>query len=130
MVVPHIWPIRIYYEDTDCGGIVYHTGYLRFAERARTEMLRQMGIDQSVLLSEQGIAFAVREISVKYIKPARLDDELEVRTELKELSKTRITLVQNLYRDKTHLTEILVEIICITTDGKPLRLPEDIFSCV
>ena len=78
----HIFPLRVYYEDTDAGGIVYYANYLRFAERARTEYLRSVGADHQTLLAEDGIAFTVRQCSVDYMSPAFLDDPLEVHTRL------------------------------------------------
>ena len=79
-VTAHVYPVRVYYEDTDAGGVVYHSNYLRFAERARTELLREAGIDHVTLMTENGLMFAVRRCEAEYVKPARLDDALEVRT--------------------------------------------------
>src|ERR1700742_3787402 len=89
---------RVYYEDTDTGGIVYYANYLKFAERARTEVLRDLGITQRILMDEEGVAFAVRRCEVDYLVPARLDDELEVRTALRALGAASLDLDQAIYR--------------------------------
>jgi len=120
----HLHPIRVYYEDTDAGGIVYHSCYLNFAERARTEMVRELGISQQILLQE-GTAFAVRRALVDFLRPARLDDLLTVETELRAIGGASLDLDQIIRRndDGTELVRIEVRLGYITLSGRPTRLP-------
>lgn len=92
------WPIRVYYEDTDSGGVVYYANYLRYMERARTELLRSIGFEQDQLIEEQGVLFAVRNASIEYRKPARFNDELNVITSISALGKASISFRQSVYR--------------------------------
>ena len=119
----HVFPLRVYYEDTDAGGIVYYANYLRFAERARTEMLRDMGVNQSQLMAENGIAFAVRHCTVDYMKPGRLDDRLEVHTRIIEVGGGSLTAEQSVRRDGTDLVAMNLRLVCMNPDGRPTRLP-------
>ena len=118
-----IWPIRIYYEDTDAGGIVYHANYLKFAERARTEWLRALGHDHQKVLAEHGIILVVRHMEIDFKASARLDDMLEVRTETTSFGNTSIGLKQCVYRDEKLLAELKVTIVAVTKEGKAIRLP-------
>ena len=113
----HVFPVRIYYEDTDAGGIVYHTAYLRFAERARTELLRQLGY------SNRSIAFAVVDCTVRYHRPARLDDALEVRTRPIGVSGATLSLTQSIWRAGELLAAIRIRIASLGENGRPMRLP-------
>ncbi len=122
----HVWPIRVYYEDTDAAGIVYYANYLKFAERARTELLRAIGIDHSRMQSATGLAFAVRECTVDYQAPARLDDALEVHTRVLELSGAAIRAEQIVMRDSDVLVRITLRIVCLRADGRPARLPGNV----
>lgn len=122
----HVWPVRVYYEDTDAAGIVYYANYLKFAERARTEMLRAIGIDHSRMRSETGLAFAVRECSVDYRSPARLDDSIEVHTRVLGISGAAVRAEQNVIRDHDLLVRITLRIVCLRADGKPARLPQNV----
>ena len=126
----HVWPIRVYYEDTDAAGIVYYANYLKFAERARTEMLRAIGIDHSRMQSETGLAFAVRECAVDYQSPARLDEALEVHTRVLEVSGAAIRAEQNVLRGVDLLVRITLRIVCLRADGKPARLPQHVRAAV
>lgn len=120
-------PVRIYYEDTDTGGIVYYANYLKFAERARTEMLRSFGIENSTLLNEQRIAFAVKECNANFIKPAVLDDELNVITKVIEVGGASMRLIQDIFRGQEHLVAINVRLACVKIDtGQPGRLPTEV----
>lgn len=121
---PIPFSLRVYYEDTDAGGVVYYANYLKFAERARTEALRGAGIDQSALLSESGIAFVVRRASAEFLRPARLDDLLTIDTKIRDIGKVSITMHQTLRRDAEILTEIAVKIGVVGRDFRPARLPE------
>ena len=123
-VTAHVYPVRVYYEDTDAGGVVYHSNYLRFAERARTELLREAGIDHVTLLTENGLMFAVRRCEAEYVKPARLDDALEVRTRCVEATGASFWLEQLIQRAGETLVELKLRLVCLTADGRPARLPE------
>lgn len=120
---PHVLPVRVYYEDTDAGGIVYHAQYLCFAERARTEFLRTLGIGHRQLLAEENGLFAVRRAMAEFIRPARLDDALLLETWVKACRGARLYLVQNIKRDDQLLVSIDVELAYISPDMRPRRLP-------
>jgi acyl-CoA thioester hydrolase len=114
---------RVYYEDTDAGGIVYYANYLRFLERARTELLRQLGHSQHELLQE-GVAFAVRSVSADYLKPAKLDDLLVVETGIASLGRAQLTFVQQIRRDNERLLDAKIRVACIDpVRGKPMAMP-------
>jgi acyl-CoA thioester hydrolase len=119
----HRFPIRIYYEDTDAGGIVYHANYLKFAERARTEYLRSKGYDHRRILAEDKFILVVRHEEIDYQAPAKLDDLLEVRTETLEWGNTSITLKQSVYRNDKLLAELKVTIVAVSPEGKAVRIP-------
>jgi acyl-CoA thioester hydrolase len=118
----HRFPVRIYYEDTDFSGNVYHAAYLKFFERGRTEFLRDLGIHH-VELIEEGIAFAVRRMEIDFVGAARIDDLLMVETKVVETSGVRLVLEQTLLRDQTTLTTAKVLVVAIKTQGGPARLP-------
>ena len=119
----HIFPLRVYYEDTDAGGIVYYANYLRFAERARTEYLRSVGADHQTLLAEDGIAFTVRQCSVDYMSPAFLDDPLEVHTRFLEVRGASLRAEQVVKRKTDELARLNVRLACVGDDGRPRRMP-------
>ena len=124
----HIFPVRIYYEDTDAGGIVYHSNYLRFAERARTEMLRLLGLHQHQLATEDGMAFAVYKADVHYMKPAKLDDVLQVESSLTALTGASMHAHQLIRRPRPDggiddLVRFNAQVFCMSTDGRPMRIP-------
>ena len=121
-----IFPVRIYYEDTDAGEIVYYANYLKFAERARTEFLRYFGIKQSELLEKKKIAFAVRKAEADYRKPAKLDDLLEVHTRMTKLGGASLEMEQELKRDKDTLVKVKVRVACIHLEGRPVPIPSEI----
>lgn len=123
-----VFPIRVYYEDTDAAGIVYYANYLKFAERSRTEFLRQAGIDQSDLRESAGIFFAVRRAEVEYLRSARLDDVLQVSTQLVEMTHVKIDALQSIRRalpggGTEELARVLMRVVCLRTDGRPVRMP-------
>ncbi len=122
----HSFELRVYYEDTDAGGIVYHASYLRFAERARTEMLREAGFEHAKLLKETGVAFAVRNLAIQYVAPARLDDLLTVTTETVSVSGARLALLQKILRGDDMLAELRLDLACINGAGRAVRLPEGV----
>ena len=118
--------IRVYYEDTDAAGIVYYANYLRFIERGRTEFLRALGHDQNVLMQE-GIAFAVRSVSVEFLKPAKLDDLLAVETGVASLGRAQLTFAQRILRDTEWLLDAKIRVVCIDpARGKPIPMPRPI----
>lgn len=123
MTAAHILPVRVYYEDTDAGGIVYHAAYLRFAERGRTEFIRTLGVDQRSLRDETGLGFAVARLAIDYLRPARLDDRLEIHTEVARARGASADFLQTVLRDGETLARLDVRVACIDADGRPARLP-------
>ena len=122
----HRFCLRVYYEDTDFGGLVYYANYLKFIERARSEWVRSLGIDQRMLKSELGAVFTVRHLEAEYVLPAQFDDLLEVRTQIENLTAVRLILSQEVCRDKELLFKARVTLVAISASGKPLRLPAEI----
>ena len=123
----HILPIRVYYEDTDLSGVVYHANYLRFMERARTEFFRLAGVTKMAdLEAAEPTAWAIRELQIKYHAPARVDDALTVHTICTALSGARMNAVQRVTCGETLLTEARIEACIITLTGRPRRLPQHI----
>jgi len=119
------WPVRVYYEDTDAGGIVYYANYLKFFERARTEWLRAQGIGQQALLEAENAAFVVRKASVEYIAAARLDDELELRLRVAKLGRASIQFAQEAWRGGTLLSTADVKVGCVDAASmRPRSLPD------
>lgn len=123
MQSPHIFPLRVYYEDTDLAGIVYYANYLKFIERARSEWVRGLGIDQALLRAKQGIVFAVRRVEADYLRPAVFDDVLSVQTVLADLSGARLVLDQAVLRGAQTLFTARVTLVCLTAAGTATRFP-------
>ena len=115
--------VRVYYEDTDAGGVVYYANYLKFAERARTELLREIGINQTTLFSEQKILFVVRDVEMKLHKPARLDDLLTITTTIKERKNASIIFEQIISRADEKIASLNICVVCINENFKPTALP-------
>ena len=127
----HVLPIRVYYEDTDFTGIVYHASYLRFFERGRTEFLRAMGVEHGSLLTlPDPCAFAVTKLTVQFRKAARVDDALEVRTRFSQKRGVRIAAGQRILRGRELICEADVEVICIDLAGRPRRPPREVWNAV
>ena len=122
----HVFPVRVYYEDTDAGGIVYYANYLKFAERARTELLRRTGRQQFDLLRERGIGFTVRSCRAEYLAPARLDDILEVRSAVTEVLGASMRMSQGIWRGGRLLCDLRLRIAVMNRDGRPTRIPIEI----
>jgi acyl-CoA thioester hydrolase len=119
-----VWPVRVYYEDTDGGGVVYHANYLKFMERARTEWLRSLGFDQTALRNDPGVLFVVREVRLKYRKPACFNDALNVVTELSSSGRSLLEFGQTILRGEEILTEARVEVVCVDAESfKPIAIP-------
>ena len=123
------WPVRVYYEDTDAGGVVFYANYLRFFERARTEMLRSLGFEQDVLLAEQNLIFVVRSVNVDYLKPARFNDLLDVSAKIIEYKKTNFTFEQTITRQQDLLCKGEIRIACLDAQSmKPKLIPSAILE--
>ncbi|OEF50131.1 tol-pal system-associated acyl-CoA thioesterase [Enterovibrio norvegicus] len=126
---PFCWPVRIYYEDTDVGGLVYHANYIKYFERARTELLRSIGVNQQVLFKEH-TAFVVRHMDIDFIKGARFDELLTVETTVSELRRVTLTFCQNLVNsDGQVLCRTVVKVACVDSEKmKPKSIPPSIQS--
>jgi len=123
------WPIRVYYEDTDSGGVVYHSNYLNFMERARTEWLRSLGFEQDDLISNHQCIFAVHSMQLNFRRPARFNDELVVRSHLLDAVGARMEFKQKIYRDDELLCEAAVKIACLDANRfRPKSLPSFILT--
>ena len=121
----HHFPIRVYYEDTDMAGIVYYANYLRYIERARSDWVREIGIDQNAM-REDGQVFAVRRVEADYLSSARFDEELQVETSVQQVTGARLVMEQVVKRGEERLFEAVVTIVCVTETGQPARLPANI----
>jgi acyl-CoA thioester hydrolase len=119
------WPVRVYYEDTDVGGVVYYANYLRYFERARTEWLRALGFEQTDLATQFGVVFVVRSINVEYLLPARFNDALSISVELGSTGASQIVLKQRVVRGKGLLAEARVRLACVNRAAmKAVRIPK------
>ncbi|MBS3963432.1 MAG: tol-pal system-associated acyl-CoA thioesterase [Methylomonas sp.] len=126
---PFDWPVRVYYEDTDAGGVVFYANYLKFFERARTEMLRSLGFEQDVLRLEQNVIFVVRSVRVDYLKPARFNDMLNVTAKISEYTKTTLSFEQTIIRHDQTLCTGDVRIACLDAQTlKPKAIPSAILE--
>ena len=120
----HRQAIRVYFEDTDAAGIVYYANYLKFAERARTDMLRDFGVSHAEMMKRDGLVLVVRRCEIDYRKPAKLDDMLTVETEVGKLGGASVDLMQRVLRDGEVLAELKVLVVCVGKDGRPHRIPD------
>jgi acyl-CoA thioester hydrolase len=119
------WPVRVYWEDTDAGGVVYYANYLKFLERARTEWLSALGLEQDRLAEEAGVVFVVRRVEADYLKPARFNDRLSVHCVLAELNRVSLTMLQRVMRGEEVLLAAVVKVACVErTAFRPARIPE------
>jgi len=119
----HVLPLRIYYEDTDAAGIVYYANWLRFLERGRTELLRLLGHEHSALRDERGVNWVVRRCTIDYLKPARLDETIEVVTRCGELRGASLDMIQHARRGEEILVRAELVVACMGETGRPVRLP-------
>jgi acyl-CoA thioester hydrolase len=126
MATPHSMTVRVYYEDTDLAGIVYYANYLKFIERARTEWVRSLGIDQNRLKAEDGVVFAARRVEADYLRPARFDDMLTVVTTPESLAGARFVLKQDVRRGGDVLFRAIVTLVALSAAGAPTRLPAEL----
>ncbi|MFY1705975.1 tol-pal system-associated acyl-CoA thioesterase [Tritonibacter scottomollicae] len=122
----HRFPITVYYEDTDMGGVVYHANFLRFIERARSDYVRALGVDQNAM-RDTGIVWVVTRIEADYLSPARFEDELTVETNVEKSTSARLTMAQVVRRDGRELFRAVVTAVCMDMhSGKPVRLPAEL----
>lgn len=127
------WPVRVYYEDTDAGGVVYYANYLKFMERARSEWLRSLGFEQDRLSRQQGIVFAVRRVEIDYRHPARFNDALQVNSRIKQRRKVSLTFQQRIIRaaDAKLLVEGDIQVACIDQHSfTPIAIPANLLSSI
>ena len=124
--MPHQFSVRVYYEDTDLAGIVYYANYLKFIERARSEWVASLGIDQMALRADQGVVFAVRRVEADYLRPARFGDDLVVETVLQSIGGARLVLEQVITRRAERVFTALVTLVCLAEDGHAARVPADV----
>ncbi len=127
------WPVRVYYEDTDAGGVVYHANYLNFMERARTEWLRSLGIEQDELRAQQGVIFVVRAVQVDYRLPAMFNDLLQVSARIVAQGKTSLTIEQQVVRenDQTLLSQGEVHVVCLNAEKfRPTAIPAGLLKII
>jgi len=124
-----VWPVRVYWEDTDAGGVVYYANYLKFMERARSEWLRAFGFEQDVLRDERGVVFVVRRVEIDYLSPARFNEQLEVSVMLHEAGRASLSVRQELMRGTTRLAEAVVTLACVDAARfKPVKIPEPLLQ--
>ena len=121
----HLYAVRAYYEDTDLSGIVYHANYLRWFERARSDLLRRLDIDQRAAIEEGGGAYAVSEINLKYLRPAKLDDDIIIHTRCTELKAASCRMHQKAFRGEELLAEAHLRVGFVSPNGRPIRQPEE-----
>jgi acyl-CoA thioester hydrolase len=122
----YVFPVRVYYEDTDSGGVVYYANYFKFAERARTEMMRSLGVESQKLMADEGIALAVRHCEADFKKPARLDDLLTVSTRILGIGGASVDAEQMIACSGTDLVKINLKLACMSLAGGPARMPDTV----
>ena len=123
--------MRVYYEDTDAGGVVYYANYLSFMERARTEWLRALGFEQPALAAEHGVLFVVRAVNIDYLKPSRFNDSLQVTVEAVNVGGSRIRFLQRVLRGDEEIVRADVDVVCVTTDTfRPARVPREMRTTI
>lgn len=131
MSAPFHWPVRVYWEDTDAGGVVYYANYLKFMERARSEWLRARGFEQDVLRDETGVVFVVRRVEIDYRSPARFNDALDVTVHLREAGRASLVVRQELLRGDVCLAEAVVTLACVdATNFKPVKMPPTLLQAL
>jgi acyl-CoA thioester hydrolase len=128
--MPHNYSIRVYYEDTDAGGVVYYANYLKFAERARTEFLRSLGFSQRQLATNENTLFVVHHANLQLIRPAFLDDEITIKTAVTLKRSTSLEFTQVFYRAENIISKALVEVVAVNNSLKPKRIPETLLNLI
>jgi len=130
-MTPFSWPVRVYYEDTDLGGVVYYANYLKFLERARTEWLRSLGFEQNVLRDQENLVFAVRQLHIDYLQPAKFNDELQVLAQLSQVGRASLTMKQEIKRNETCLCVAEVKLACLQfANLRPRKMPEALLTAI
>ncbi|MFP5403990.1 MAG: tol-pal system-associated acyl-CoA thioesterase [Gammaproteobacteria bacterium] len=125
------WPVRVYWEDTDAGGVVYYANYLKFMERARSEWLRSRGFEQDALRDAAGVVFVVRRVEIDYLAPARFNDALDVTVALHERGRASLVVRQELLRGDTRLAQAEVTLACVDAARfKPVKMPEPLLHAL
>jgi len=128
---PFSWPVRVYYEDTDAGGVVYYANYLSFMERARTEWLRALGFEQPAMAATRGVLFVVRAVHIDYLKPSRFNDNLQVTVEVVNVGGSRIRFLQQVLRGNEEIVRAEVDVVCVSTDTfRPARVPREMRTTI
>lgn len=123
------WPVRVYYEDTDAGGVVFYANYLKFYERARTEMLRAMGYEQDQLIDREKVIFVVRSVKVDYLKPAKFNELLQVSALVDSVGPASVSFAQQITRDETVLNQAVIKIACLDVETmRPKIIPEKLLE--
>jgi acyl-CoA thioester hydrolase len=125
-MITHDFPVRVYYDDTDAGGVVYHANYLKFTERARTEYLRVLRFENSKIRDDYGIIIVVKNIEAEYFSPARLDDFLMVQTQVLSVKNTSFVMKQDIYRGEAQVFGMTVVLVCVNGAGRPTKIPESL----
>ena len=126
-----VWPVRVYWEDTDAGGVVYYANYLKFMERARSEWLRAFGFEQDVLRDETGVVFVVRRVEIDYLSPARFNEQLEVSVSLHEMGRVSLNVKQELMRGSDCLARTEVTLACVdAVRFKPVKIPSPLLQAL
>ena len=126
-----VWPVRVYWEDTDAGGVVYYANYLKFMERARSEWLRVHGFEQDALRDGAGVVFVVRRVEIDYLAPARFNDQLDVSVELAGMGRASLDVIQAVCAGPTRLASAAVKLACVdAAHFKPARIPEPILQAL
>lgn len=137
MQTPFHWPVRIYHEDVDTMGVVYHSNYLKYYERARTEYLRAAGFDQSTLMEENDVMFVVRSMQIDFIQPARYDDELLITAAVTDLKRSQFVFDQAIYKKEEEiitastppLNTARAQVVCVSASRmRPIKIPEAILD--
>ena len=117
------YKLKVYYEDTDAGGVVYYANYLKFFERARTEAIEEIGLSNKKLLKENGILIIVKSCKIEYKKPAKLEDQLEIKSSIISTSKTSFKMKQKAYKDQELITDCEIHLVIVDKKGKPTKIP-------
>lgn len=126
----HSWPLRIYFEDTDVGGIVYHSRYLNFCERARGEILREMGIPSSRMMAEYHCGFAIRHVEMDFKRPAHLDEEIVVESHVAQIKGASMTIAHTIKRDDEILVEVIIVLVCMGQGERAVRIPDAVRDAI
>ena len=117
------YKVKVFYEDTDAGGVVYYANYLKFFERARTEAIKEIGLSNKKLLKENGILIIVKSCKIEYKKPAKLEDQLEIKSSIISTSKTSFKMKQKAYKDQELITDCEIHLVIVDKKGKPTKIP-------